>query len=147
MTSKGRKLVNALIGLLLVVVFLACVASVVMFITVRLSLPVIDGQVMISGPKQSIRIMRDARGVPTIQAECRDDLAFGLGSFMDRIGTSRWTAFADMRPGSFPRYLVPARTRSASSGIARSEFSGFVRWRRKLWRALGGTSVASSMPT
>ena len=45
----------------------------------RSSLPRLSGTLVVSGPHAEIRIERDALGVPTIRAEHRDDLAFGLG--------------------------------------------------------------------
>jgi penicillin amidase len=43
------------------------------------SLPKRSGTLAVSGPLASIRIDRDAFGIPTIQAQNRDDIAFGLG--------------------------------------------------------------------
>ena len=64
---------------LLVLVSLAGATAVGVWITVRRSLPMIEGELVLPGPNEPIRILRDERGVPTIQADGRNDLAFGLG--------------------------------------------------------------------
>ena len=79
MIFKGRKILRIALITLLVVVSLAGATAVGIWITVRRSLPMIDGEIILSGPKETIRILRDGHGVPTIQADGRDDLAFGLG--------------------------------------------------------------------
>ena len=79
MTRKIRNVVMIFVATLLVLVFFAGATAVGVWITVRRSLPMIDGEVVLPGPNEPIRILRDERGVPTIQAEGRNDLAFGLG--------------------------------------------------------------------
>jgi len=76
---KGRKLMPILLIALLVVVLLAGALGIGVWITVRGSLPMIDGEIVLAGLKETIRIQRDAQGVPTIQAQGHEDLAFGLG--------------------------------------------------------------------
>ena len=79
MTRWQRKLVMFFLATLLVLALLAGATAVGVWITVRRSLPMIDGELALRGPNEPIRILRDERGVPTIQAESRNDLAFGLG--------------------------------------------------------------------
>jgi penicillin amidase len=50
-----------------------------LWLAVRASLPVIDGEWTVSELKAPVRIERDDRGVPTIRAENRQDLAYELG--------------------------------------------------------------------
>lgn len=61
----------------------AAVLLAVLFLTawlaLRSSLPSIDGATAIPGIGASILIQRDSAGVPTITAQTRSDLAFGLG--------------------------------------------------------------------
>jgi penicillin amidase len=61
----------ALLGALL----LAALAA---WLMLRASLPILDGQVL-TGVRAGVRLERDADGVPTVTAQNRDDLAFGLG--------------------------------------------------------------------
>jgi penicillin G amidase len=68
-----------LLAMLLVLALLAGAAAAGLWITVRRSLPMIDGELVLEGPNEPIRLLRDDRGVPTIQASGRIDLAFGLG--------------------------------------------------------------------
>ncbi len=49
------------------------------FLTLRASLPQIDGEITISGVKSPVRIERDADGIPVITAASRRDLAFATG--------------------------------------------------------------------
>lgn len=67
-------------GVVLVALVVACGAVVLgAWVAVRRSLPAIDGEVAARGLHARVRVERDARGVPTIRAEGREDLAFGLG--------------------------------------------------------------------
>ena len=59
---------------LLVLAALACA-----YALLRASLPQLDGELRQKGPTASVRIMRDARGVPTIEAADRLDLAYATG--------------------------------------------------------------------
>jgi penicillin amidase len=49
------------------------------WVAVRRSLPRIDGEIAARGLHARVRVDRDGQGVPTIHAEGREDLAFGLG--------------------------------------------------------------------
>jgi penicillin G amidase len=58
------------------------VAAAAGWLALRASLPALDGQAALAttqGIRARVRIERDAAGVPTITAQNRDDLAFGLG--------------------------------------------------------------------
>lgn len=48
-------------------------------LTLRASLPDIDGELAVAGVGAELTIERDAAGIATISAATRDDLAFGLG--------------------------------------------------------------------
>ncbi len=45
----------------------------------RQVLPLIDGGLVLNGPRAEIRIGRDSNGIPTIRAESTEDALFGLG--------------------------------------------------------------------
>lgn len=45
----------------------------------RWSVPQLDGEIAVEGAAATVRILRDADGVPHIYAESRDDALFGLG--------------------------------------------------------------------
>ena len=79
MTSRRKKILVVVIVLLLILVvdFGAVVLGI--WVAVRRSLPTIDGEVVVRGLHAQVRIERDGQGVPTIRAESREDLAFGLG--------------------------------------------------------------------
>lgn len=64
--------------------FVAVFAAVVViaslgWLTLRGSLPQLDGNILALGISAPVSIVRDAAGIPTITAENRDDLAFALG--------------------------------------------------------------------
>lgn len=76
-----------------------------LFIAGRMTLPAIDGEVVLSGPKADIRIVRDRFAVPHIQAQNRHDGLFALGyvhaqdrmwqmEFQRRVGQGRLSEFA-----------------------------------------------------
>ncbi len=54
-------------------------AAAVAWLTLRASLPTIDGYATLSGIAARVSIERDAMGVPTIKGRSRNDLARGLG--------------------------------------------------------------------
>ena len=62
---------------ILIVVLLAAAAT--GWLTLRASLPAIDGQAALPGLAATVLIERDADGVPTITAQNREDLARALG--------------------------------------------------------------------
>ncbi|MBV9698351.1 MAG: penicillin acylase family protein [Gammaproteobacteria bacterium] len=51
----------------------------ILYIVLRASLPPLDGVIRAPGLSAPVRITRDARGVPTVSAANRADLAFGTG--------------------------------------------------------------------
>ena len=64
----------------LIVLALAAVIGVISaFLTLRASLPQLDGVMPVAGIESDISIERDAAGVPTITASTRADVAFGTG--------------------------------------------------------------------
>lgn len=58
---------------------LALIAAAILYLSLRRSLPVIEGELSVTGLTQSARIERDASGTPTIRARTREDLAFATG--------------------------------------------------------------------
>lgn len=48
-------------------------------LTLRASLPLLDGEVVAEGLGLPVDVLRDARGVPTIRGRSRTDVAWGLG--------------------------------------------------------------------
>jgi penicillin amidase len=80
MRTRARKIaliaVAGLAGLAVVGTIGALIAA---RATLGRSRPILDGSLVVAGPKAEIRIERDAHGVPTIRASDREDLAFGLG--------------------------------------------------------------------
>ncbi len=79
MTSKRKTIVMAVIVLLMILVVAVGAVGLGIWAAVRRSLPTIDGEVVVRGLQAQVRIERDGQGVPTIRAESREDLAFGLG--------------------------------------------------------------------
>jgi penicillin amidase len=76
-----------------------------LFIAGRMTLPMIDGEAALEGPKAEIRIVRDRFAVPHITATSRHDGLFALGyvhaqdrmwqmEFQRRIGQGRLSEFA-----------------------------------------------------
>jgi Xaa-Pro dipeptidase len=79
MAGKRRRVAKIMFMVLLAAVAMGLVLAAGVWIVVRRSLPAIDGEIALRGPIEPIRIERDRQGVPTIRAEGRVDLAFGLG--------------------------------------------------------------------
>src|SRR5512138_3516372 len=63
----------------LAIATLAVVAAVAVYVTLRASLPQLDGDVVASTLHANAAIARDAQGTPTIRATSRRDLAFATG--------------------------------------------------------------------
>jgi penicillin amidase len=61
------------------IALLILLAAITVYVSLRRSLPVIDGEVQVAGLTTSARIERDALGTPTIRAHSREDLAFATG--------------------------------------------------------------------
>ncbi len=77
-----------------------------------------------TGPKATIRIARDADGVPTITAQ-NDEMSPSVSvSPTPRTGCSRWNCSAAMPPGGWPRSLargaVPVDTQMRVLGLYRA---------------------------
>jgi penicillin amidase len=49
------------------------------WLMLRASLPALDGRIAHAGVRANVRVVRDADGAPSITAQNRDDLAFGIG--------------------------------------------------------------------
>ena len=75
--ARGRGRVG--LGIFAGVAALALVAAGGLYLYLRSSLPQTSGRIVVTGPKATIRIERDADGVPTIIAQSDEDAAFGLG--------------------------------------------------------------------
>jgi penicillin G amidase len=61
-----------------VLLVLACLVA-WFYYKLRLSLPQLDGEVVVSGISQEVTIERDSLGIPTIRAQTRKDLAYATG--------------------------------------------------------------------
>ena len=70
-----RLLLRFAAGLVVAVVLLAGLA----WLTLRASLPTLDGDIAVAGLVAAATIERDGYGIPTITAATRDDLAFATG--------------------------------------------------------------------
>jgi len=70
-----RWFVRILTGLLAAVVVVVSLA----WLTVRASLPQLDGNIATEAVSSPVSIVRDANGIPTITADNRLDVAYGLG--------------------------------------------------------------------
>jgi penicillin amidase len=80
MPSKTRKtLVTLLVALAVGFVIVGAAMAGGLWLAVRASLPKIGGQLTVKGLNATVKIERDGQGVPTIHADDRADLAFGLG--------------------------------------------------------------------
>ena len=75
--ARGRGRVG--LGIFAGVAALALVAAGGLYLYLRSSLPQTSGRIVVAGPNATIRIERDADGVPTIIAQSDEDAAFGLG--------------------------------------------------------------------
>lgn len=69
-----------------ILVILGCVSGIVLggaaiwaYRQLSLSLPLLEGQVSVSGIQADVSVERDAAGIPTISAKDRNDLAFATG--------------------------------------------------------------------
>lgn len=69
-----------------ILVILGCVSGIVLggaaiwaYRQLSLSLPLLEGQVSVSGIQADVSVERDASGIPTISAKDRNDLAFATG--------------------------------------------------------------------
>jgi len=63
----------------LVVLALVLIATVWLYELARSPLPQVDGSIKVSGLSASVRVVRDERGVPAIEAASLDDLFFSQG--------------------------------------------------------------------
>ncbi len=77
MTPRRKKILVIL--LLLIPGVVALIAALGLCVAVRGSLPKVDGEITVRGLEAPVRIDRDGQGVPTIRADTRETLAFGLG--------------------------------------------------------------------
>ncbi|WP_417517711.1 penicillin acylase family protein [Minwuia sp.] len=91
-------------GLMTLVVF-AAIGIIGLFIVGKMTLPTLDGEVVLDGPEAEIRIVRDRFAVPHIYTENRSDALFALGyvhaqdrlwqmEFQRRVGQGRLSEFA-----------------------------------------------------
>ena len=64
---------------LLVLVLIVAVALTSTYVTVRASLPILDGEIAVAGIGSTVSVERDAGGIVTVTAGSRADLAFGTG--------------------------------------------------------------------
>jgi len=74
--NPALKVVTFLLAFILVAILAIAGAC---FIIARSALPELDGSVSVSGLSAKVRVLRDPRGVPTIEASTLDDLFFAQG--------------------------------------------------------------------
>jgi penicillin amidase len=74
-----KRLVRISSVLAALVAVIAAAAALTAWLTLRASLPALDGRTVLPGLTAAVSIERDAAGVPTITAQGRADLARGLG--------------------------------------------------------------------
>ena len=72
---KSRRFLGAAAAILAIVLAAAAAA----WLTLRASLPAIDGHAVLPGLAARVSILRDAAGVPTLTGRSRNDLARALG--------------------------------------------------------------------
>ena len=100
-----------LLGASLVVLLVLLVTA--GFVALRGSLPRLDGRVALAGLSAPVNISRDARGVPTIEAATRADLAFATGflsvpTLVHPVAPDHSSILITMFPlALIPTYLVP----------------------------------------
>lgn len=70
-----RWIVRLFAGLVVAIAIVAVLA----WLTIRASLPQLDGEIEVNGVARPVSIVRDAAGIPTITADNRLDLAFATG--------------------------------------------------------------------
>jgi penicillin amidase len=73
----GARRIGAAAGIFLVGALL--LATLAAWLVLRASLPALDGRAAHTGVQANVRVERDTDGVPSITAQNRNDLAFGLG--------------------------------------------------------------------
>ena len=74
---SGARRIGAAAGIFLVGALL--LATLAAWLVLRASLPALDGRAAHTGVQANVRVERDTDGVPSITAQNRNDLAFGLG--------------------------------------------------------------------
>ena len=65
--------------LALTIIAVTIVTITVVYLILRGSLPLLDGEIAVTGLSARVGVERDAAGIPTINASNRNDLAFGIG--------------------------------------------------------------------
>src|ERR1700754_970963 len=76
--ASGR-LPRLIVRILLAVLILLLIAAASVYLYLRRSLPQQDGEIKVTGLSASVEIVRDAEGVPHLNAENLPDAYFGLG--------------------------------------------------------------------
>ncbi len=115
----------------MVVFGLILVLAVSLFIHLRRSLPPLTGEIEVSGLISSVRLERDALGVPVLRAQNRADVAFGLGfvhgqdrffqmDLMRRQGAGALAALFGSRALDYDRGLRRHRFQARAEALFRS---------------------------
>ncbi|PHV11729.1 penicillin acylase family protein [Chitinimonas sp. BJB300] len=74
-SSVGRWSKRILLGLMVLVIVLALA----LWVALRGSLAQLDGEVAVAGLAETVSVVRDAQGIPTIRGQHRDDVAYATG--------------------------------------------------------------------
>ncbi|WP_343075850.1 penicillin acylase family protein [Microbacterium horticulturae] len=77
--SVGRKIGVTLFSVLAGIVVIAVVAAGFVVFTIQRSFPTVDGQITAAGLNDQVTVLRDDRGIPTIEADTTHDLFFAQG--------------------------------------------------------------------
>ncbi len=79
-TSLRRRASWRIVGYLLVVLLAAALcAAAWIYCLARAALPQLDGKITVAGMSSAVKVVRDAHGVPTIEADSLNDLFFAQG--------------------------------------------------------------------
>ena len=120
---------------LFVALFAAAVVIISLgWLTLRGSLPQLDGNIATAGISAPVSIIRDAAGIPTISAENRGDLAFALGYVHAQDRFFQMDLIRRNAAGELSAIFGPA-------AIARDRHNRLHRFRSRAEAALGALSV------
>ena len=139
---SGARRIGAAAGIFLVGALL--LATLAAWLVLRASLPALDGRAAHTGVQASVRVERDAAGVPTITAQNRNDLAFALGYVHAQ---DRFFQMDLLRRAAAGELVGAARAPRCSPPIVSCGGIAFARWRAAPWRASMRRPARCSMRT
>src|ERR1043166_9864975 len=76
---KKRVFILALLAIPLLLVIAASVGWVWFYSTAKSALPQLDGEIKVVGLSAPVTVLRDAQGMPTVNASTIDDMLFAQG--------------------------------------------------------------------